>query len=281
MKFLRFGQPGQERPGVLDEAGVIKDLSGVIADLRGDVLGSIGELKTQDIAGLPAVTEPQPRIGACVTGVSKVIGIGLNFIDHATETNSPVPDEPIVFLKAASSVSGPYDDVIMPPGTTKLDWEVELGVVIGKRASYVSEADAPEYIAGYCIVHDVSERAFQLETGGQWTKGKSADTFAPIGPWLVTPDEVGDPQNLKMWTDVDGDRRQNGSSKTMIFGVNHLVSYVSQYMSLLPGDIISTGTPPGVGLGAVPPDFLRPGQVVELGIEKLGVQRQKIASYNG
>ena len=281
MKLLRYGPAGQERPGMLDAAGVIRDLSGVVDDIAGATISPDGleRLATIDPATLPAVGG-NPRLGPCVAGTGKFICIGLNYSDHAAETGAKVPDEPILFMKATSAICGPDDDVIIPKGSQKTDWEVELGVVIGRTARHVSEAAAMDHVAGYCVVNDVSERAFQMEHNGQWTKGKSADTFGPVGPWLVTRDEVADPQALAMWLDVDGHRYQNGSTATMVFGVAHLVSYISRFMSLQPGDIISTGTPPGVGLGQKPPVYLRPGQVMTLGVEGLGQQRQRVVAYS-
>jgi len=275
MKLLRYGELGAEKPGLVDADGVIRDLSGHVADIGGAALdpASLAALARLDPKALPAVTG-QPRLGACVSGVGKFICIGLNYSDHAAETGATVPSEPIIFMKASSAVVGPNDDVLIPRGSEKTDWEVELGVVIGKKAKYVSEAEALDYVAGYCVAHDVSERAFQAERQGQWTKGKSCDTFGPIGPWLVTRDEVKNPQDIAMWLKVNGQTMQDGSTRTMVYGVAHLVSYLSQFMSLLPGDIISTGTPPGVGLGMKPQRFLKPGDVVELGIEGLGSQRQ-------
>ena len=276
MRLVRFGPLGQERPGRLDRDGRVRDLSSVIADITGDVLddASLDRLRRMPDAELPVLDEP--RLGPCVAGVGKFICVGLNYADHAAETGKPVPEEPVLFLKATSAIVGPEDDVRRPRGSTKLDYEVELGVVIGREARYVEEGDALSHVAGYCVVNDVSERAFQSERGGQWTKGKSADTFGPIGPWLVTRDEIADPQKLSLWLDVDDERRQSGSTATMVFGVAQLVSYISRFMSLQPGDIIATGTPPGVGLGRKPPVYLQPGQVVTLGIEKLGVQSQRI-----
>jgi ureidoglycolate lyase len=276
MKLVRHGNPGQEKPGLVDDAGTIRDLSAHVDDIAGQVLTPEGlaRIAALDPASLPAVEGPG-RFGPCVGRVGKFICIGLNYADHAAETGAKIPEEPILFMKATSAITGPNDPVIIPRGSKKTDWEVELGIIIGKEARYVSEADAMEHVAGYCIVNDVSERAFQNERGGQWTKGKSADSFGPIGPWLVTRDEVADPQDLKMWLSVDGEMRQNGSSRTMIFGVRTLVSYISQFMSLQPGDIISTGTPPGVGMGIKPePVYLKPGQEIRLGIEGLGEQRQ-------
>ncbi|RUX51146.1 FAA hydrolase family protein [Mesorhizobium sp. M4A.F.Ca.ET.020.02.1.1] len=275
MKLLRYGEVGSERPGLLDADGTIRDLSAHVADIGGTALHpeSLVKLSKLDAKSLPAVSG-KPRIGACVAGTGKFICIGLNYSDHAAETGATVPPEPIIFMKASSAIVGPDDDVLIPRGSVKTDWEVELGVVIGKTAKYVSEAEALDYVAGYCVSHDVSERAFQAERQGQWTKGKSCDTFGPIGPWLVTKDEVADPQNIKMWLTVNGKTMQNGSTKTMVYGVAYLVSYLSQFMSLHPGDIISTGTPPGVGLGMKPPVFLKAGDVVELGIEGMGQQKQ-------
>ncbi|KQZ15407.1 2-hydroxyhepta-2,4-diene-1,7-dioate isomerase [Mesorhizobium sp. Root554] len=277
MKLLRYGEPGSEKPGLLDAEGSIRDLSGKVADIGGAGISPEGlaQLAALDSASLPKV-EGQPRLGPCVAGTGKFICIGLNYSDHAAETGATVPSEPIIFMKATSAIVGPDDDVLIPRGSVKTDWEVELGVVIGKTAKYVSEAEALDYVAGYCVAHDVSERAFQAERQGQWTKGKSCDTFGPTGPWLVTKDEVADPQNLAMWLKVNGETMQNGSTKTMVYGVAHLVSYLSQFMSLQPGDIISTGTPPGVGLGMKPQRFLKAGDVVELGIEGLGTQKQNI-----
>ncbi|UVK39301.1 fumarylacetoacetate hydrolase family protein [Mesorhizobium sp. AR10] len=275
MKLLRYGEIGSERPGLLDADGTIRDLSAHVADIAGKALdpASLAALAKLDAKSLPAVPG-KPRLGACVVGTGKFICIGLNYSDHAAETGATVPPEPIIFMKASSAIVGPDDDVLIPRGSVKTDWEVELAVVIGKTAKYVTEAEALDYVAGYCVAHDVSERAFQAERQGQWTKGKSCDTFGPIGPWLVTKDEVKDPQNIKMWLTVNGKTMQNGSTKTMVYGVAYLVSYLSQFMSLHPGDIISTGTPPGVGLGMKPPVFLRAGDVVELGIEGLGQQKQ-------
>jgi 2-keto-4-pentenoate hydratase/2-oxohepta-3-ene-1,7-dioic acid hydratase in catechol pathway len=277
MKLLRFGPSGQERPGLLEANGRLRDLSGVIPDLAGDALlpASIDRLRAIDPATLPAV-DGTPRIGPCVGRVGKFICIGLNYADHAKESGAAVPKEPIVFMKATSAIIGPDDDVVIPRGSAKTDWEVELGVVIGKPAKYVSEADALSHVAGYCVVNDLSERAFQLEGTGQWVKGKSADTFGPIGPWLVTRDEVADPQNLAMFLEVDGHRYQNGSTSTMIFGVAYLVSFLSRFMSLHPGDVITTGTPPGVGRGQKPnPIYLKPGQRMRLGVAGLGEQTQR------
>jgi 2-keto-4-pentenoate hydratase/2-oxohepta-3-ene-1,7-dioic acid hydratase in catechol pathway len=280
MKLLRYGPVGQEKPGLLDATGAIRDLSGIVPDINGAVLNPAGQakLKALDPAKLPVVAG-NPRLGPCVAGVGKFICIGLNYSDHAAETGAAVPPEPIIFMKATSAITGPNDDVIIPKNSQKTDWEVELGVVIGTEARYVSEADAMAHVAGYCLINDVSERAFQTERHGQWTKGKSADSFGPIGPWLVTADEVPDPQNLSMFCDVNGKRFQNGSTKTMVYGVRYLVSYLSQFMSLQPGDIISTGTPPGVGMGQKPPIYLKDGDTIHLGIAGLGEQRQTARNY--
>lgn len=274
MKLMRVGQPGQEKPAILDAEGKVRDLSAHVKDIGGEAISPEGlkAIAALDLASLPVLDDT--RIGACVAGTGKFICIGLNYSDHAAETGAKVPPEPVIFMKATSAIVGPDDDVIIPRGSEKTDWEVELGVVIGKTAKYVSEADAMDYVAGYCVSHDVSERAFQTERQGQWTKGKSCDTFGPIGPWLVTKDEISDPQNLGMWLKVNGETMQNGSSKTMVYGVANVVSYLSQFMSLHPGDVISTGTPPGVGLGMKPPRYLKAGDVVELGIEGLGTQKQ-------
>ncbi|MBS0257834.1 MAG: fumarylacetoacetate hydrolase family protein [Proteobacteria bacterium] len=274
MKLMRVGQPGQEKPAILDAEGKVRDLSAHVKDIGGEAISPEGlkKIAAIDLGTLPVLNEE--RIGACVAGTGKFICIGLNFSDHAAETGATVPPEPVIFMKATSAIVGPNDNVTIPRGSEKTDWEVELGVVIGKTAKYVSEADALDYVAGYCVSHDVSERAFQTERAGQWTKGKSCDTFGPIGPWLVTKDEIADPQNLGMWLKVNGQTMQDGSSKTMVYGVAHVVSYLSQFMSLHPGDIISTGTPPGVGMGLKPPRYLKAGDVVELGIEGLGSQKQ-------
>lgn len=277
MKLLRYGPKGHEKPGLLDAEGRIRSLSGAVADIAGDVLSDAGlaQLRSIDPETLPLV-EGNPRIGACVGHIGKMVCIGLNYADHAAESGMPVPPEPIVFNKWTSAIVGPNDDIEIPRGSKKTDWEVELGVVIGKHAKYVDEAHALDYVAGYCVVNDVSEREWQIERAGQWDKGKGFDTFGPTGPWLVTRDEVPDPQNLGLWLEVDGHRYQNGSTRTMIFTVAKLVSYLSQCMSLQPGDVISTGTPPGVGMGIKPsPVFLKPGQTVRLGIEGLGEQTQK------
>jgi 2-keto-4-pentenoate hydratase/2-oxohepta-3-ene-1,7-dioic acid hydratase in catechol pathway len=277
MKLLRYGLPGLEKPGILDTDHRIRDLSGMVLDITGEALApdSVARLRQIDVSRLPRVDD-HPRIGPCVGQVGKFICVGLNYSDHATEAGMKVPAEPVIFMKATSAIIGPDDDVVIPRGGTKADWEVELGVVIGKPAKYVGEADAMSHVAGYCVINDLSERAFQLEGTGQWVKGKSADTFGPIGPWLVTPDEVADPQNLKLWLEVNGHRYQDGSTRTMIFGVPHLVSYLSRFMSLQPGDIISTGTPPGVGMGQKPPHYLQPGDQMRLGIEGLGEQNQRV-----
>ncbi|MBX4869207.1 fumarylacetoacetate hydrolase family protein [Rhizobium bangladeshense] len=278
MKLMRVGEAGREKPALLDADGKIRDLSAHVADIGGEAISPAGLAK---IAALDPKNLPElapGRIGACVAGTGKFICIGLNFSDHAAETGATVPPEPVIFMKATSAIVGPNDNVIIPRGSEKTDWEVELGVVIGKTAKYVSEADALDYVAGYCVSHDVSERAFQTERAGQWTKGKSCDTFGPIGPWLVTKDEIANPQNLGMWLKVNGETMQNGSSKTMVYGVAHIVSYLSHFMSLHPGDVISTGTPPGVGMGMKPPRFLRDGDVVELGIEGLGSQKQSFVA---
>ncbi|WP_062203264.1 fumarylacetoacetate hydrolase family protein [Aureimonas sp. AU12] len=280
MKLLRWGEKNHEKPGILVMDGTIRDLSGHVDDLAGDWLTDAGlaRIAAIDIDGLPSVPAAT-RIGQCVGRVGKFICIGLNYADHAAETGAAIPAEPIIFMKATSALTGPNDGIVIPRNSQKTDWEVELGVVIGTEARYVDEADALNHVAGYCVINDLSERAFQTERGGQWTKGKSADSFGPIGPWLVTRDEVPDPQNLKMWLSVDGVMRQDGSSKTMIFGVAHVVSYLSQFMSLQPGDVISTGTPPGVGMGMKPEAiYLKPGQNVQLGIEGLGEQTQSVTA---
>lgn len=276
MKLLRYGPIGQEKPGLVDKDGKIRDLSGHVKDIAGEAISPEGlkKLAAIDPSSLPLVEVD--RYGACVAGTGKFICIGLNYSDHAAETGATVPPEPIIFMKATSAIVGPNDDVEIPRTSVKTDWEVELGVVIGKHAKYVGEDEAMDYVAGYCLINDVSERAFQAERQGQWTKGKSCDTFGPTGPWLVTKDEVKDPQDLKMWLDVNGHRYQDGTSATMVYGVKYLVSYLSQFMSLHPGDIISTGTPPGVGLGQKPNVFLKEGDIITLGIEGLGEQRQQV-----
>ncbi|WP_299845055.1 fumarylacetoacetate hydrolase family protein [uncultured Paracoccus sp.] len=274
MKFLRYGEAGQEKPGLLDDDGTIRDLSGILTgDLRGEALGRLGDLHDLDLQALPVVGG-SPRLGPPVAGTGKFICIGLNYADHAAESGLAVPPEPVIFMKATSAICGPNDPIVIPRGSTKTDWEVELAVVIGKTAKYVSEAEAMDHVAGFCVTNDVSERAFQTERQGQWTKGKSCDNFGQIGPWLVTPDEIADPQQLGMWLTVNGETMQDGSTSTMVYGVAFLIQYLSQFMSLHPGDVISTGTPPGVGLGQKPPRYLKPGDVVELGIEGLGAQRQ-------
>lgn len=277
MKFLRYGLPGKEKPGVLDSNGRIRDLSGIVPDIAGNVLlpESFAKLAKTDLASLLLV-EPSVRLGACVGSVGKFLCIGLNYADHAAESGVAVPKEPVLFMKATSALCGPNDDVVIPRGSQKTDWEVELGVVIGKPAKYVEEKNALSHVAGYCVINDLSERAFQLEGTGQWVKGKSADTFGPIGPWLVTSDEIADPQKLPLWLEINGHRYQNGSTATMVFGVAHLISYVSRFMSLQTGDIISTGTPPGVGLGQKPPVYLRKGDKIRLGIAGLGEQNQNV-----
>ena len=277
MKLLRYGPEGQEKPGLLDADGRIRDLSGQVPDIAGNVLTPDGleRLAALDPASLPVV-EGSPRIGACVGQVRKFIAIGLNYADHAAESGMAVPSEPVVFSKWTSCIVGPDDDVVLPPGSRKSDWEVELGVVIGKTARQVSEAEALDHVAGYCVVNDVSEREWQLERGNTWDKGKGFDTFGPIGPWLVTRDEVPDPQDLSMWLEVDGKRYQDGSTKTMVFGVAALVAYCSRLMTLLPGDVITTGTPPGVGMGQKPPVYLKGGEVMRLGIQGLGEQTQRV-----
>ena len=277
MKLLRFGPRGQEKPGLLDASGTIRDLSGIVDDIAGSVLSdaSLAKLREIDPSTLPAVSG-QPRIGPCVGRVGKFVCIGLNYADHAAESGLPVPTEPVVFNKWTSAICGPNDDVEIPRGSVKTDWEVELGVVIGKAAKYIDEASALDYVAGYCVINDVSEREWQIERGGQWDKGKGFDTFGPLGPWLVTRDEVPNPQTLEPWLEVDGHRYQNGNTRTMVFGVAQLVAYLSRCMSLQPGDVISTGTPPGVGLGIKPnPVYLKPGQTMRLGIAGLGEQVQR------
>lgn len=275
MKLLRYGPIGQEKPGALDADGNIRDLSGEIADLSGSVLAELGKLTDLDLSSLPIV-EGEPRLGPCVGQTGKFMCIGLNYADHAAESGMAVPPEPVLFMKATSAICGPNDPIIIPRGSTKTDWEVELGVVIGKAAKYVSEENAVDHVAGYCVINDVSEREYQIERQGQWSKGKSCDNFGQTGPWLVTPDEAADPQNMGMWLEVNGERVQDGSTKTMVYGVAHLISYLSQFFTLHPGDIISTGTPPGVGLGFTPPRYLKAGDTVRLGIEGLGEQTQAV-----
>ena len=282
MKLVRYGPPGQEKPGILDVSGWVRDLSGVIQDLAGAVLSPAGlaALHALDVDALTLVEGvPQRdfRLGPCVSQVGKLICIGLNYADHAAESGMPVPPEPVVFGKWTSCISGPDDSVRIPRGSAKTDWEVELGVVIGEGGSYIDEVDAMKHVAGYCVVNDISERAFQIERSGTWDKGKGCDTFGPIGPWLVTADEIPDPHALRLWLEVDGKRYQDGSTSTMVYRVPFLVSYLSQFMSLQPGDIISTGTPPGVGMGQKPPVFLQAGQTMRLGVEGLGMQTQRVS----
>lgn len=282
MKLVRYGLAGEERPGLVAPDGSIRDLSGEIADLSGPALSAatLSALATLDPSSLPKAPEGV-RLGPCIGDVGHFIAVGLNYADHAAETGAPIPAEPILFSKAPSCIVGPDDDVILPKGSQKTDWEVELAIVIGERASYVAANEALDYVAGYCVCNDVSEREYQMERGGQWMKGKSAPTFGPLGPWLVTRDEVGDVQNLGMFLEVNGERVQNGSTKTMIFSCAQLVSYISHFMALEPGDVITTGTPPGVGLGMKPPRFLKDGDAIRLGIEKLGEQRQRVRGYPG
>ncbi|WP_448098377.1 fumarylacetoacetate hydrolase family protein [Luteibacter yeojuensis] len=282
MKLVRFGAPGKETPGLVDDSGQLRDLSGVVADIAGDVLGNAGlrRLAAVDPATLPIV-KGEPRLGTPVSGIGKMICVGMNYADHAAETNAPVPEQPVLFMKATSAIGGPNDTVVIPRGSVKTDWEVELGVIIGEVTRDVPIDDAMKHVAGYAVINDLSEREFQLEHGGQWVKGKSCDTFGPIGPWFVTRDEVPDPQNLSLWLEVNGHRYQNGNTRTMVFGVAQLVSYISRYMTLMPGDVISTGTPAGVGLGLRPPTYLKPGDVIELGIEGLGRQRQDVVAHPG
>lgn len=281
MKLLRYGPAGSEKPGLMHSDGTIRDLSAYVTDIAGEALSDTGlaALAALDPKDLPVVSGA-PRLGPCVGAIGKFICVGLNYSDHAAESNMQVPPEPILFFKATSAVCGPNDDVIIPRGSEKTDWEVELGIVIGKHTAYVDEADALDHVAGYCVINDVSERAFQLERSGQWVKGKSADTFGPTGPWLVTRDEVPDPQNLSMWLEVDGHRYQDGSTRTMVYGAAKLVSHISQFMSLQPGDVISTGTPPGVGMGQSPQVYLRPGQTIRLGVEGLGEQTQVTRAWD-
>ena len=279
MKLVRHGERGREKPGLVDVNGTIRDLSGLVDDISGDVItpagiDAIARIAVNDLPIVPA----GGRLGPCVGAVGKIICVGLNYRDHAAESGMAVPEEPVLFMKATSAICGPNDDVRIPRGSLKTDWEVELGVVIGEGGVYIPESRALDCVAGYCVVNDLSERSYQLERGGQWDKGKGCDTFAPLGPWLVTADEVADPQSLHMFLEVDGHRYQDGSTRTMIFGIAHLVSYISQFMSLQPGDVISTGTPPGVGLGQNPPVYLRAGQTMRLGIEGLGVQRQQLVA---
>jgi 2,4-didehydro-3-deoxy-L-rhamnonate hydrolase len=280
MKLARWGKPGKEKPGIVDAEGRIRDLSAVIDDIGGLALSPAGLAKIAKVKidRLPQV-RGRPRLGPCVANVPNFYAIGLNYADHAAETGAPIPKEPILFNKATSCIMGPNDEVVIPKGSKKTDWEVELAVVIGTRASYVPEAEALDVVAGYCICNDVSEREFQIERGGQWMKGKGCPTFGPIGPWLVTKDEIADVQKLAMWLDLNGERVQNGSTTTMIFGVKQIVSYMSQFMELLPGDVITTGTPPGVGLGMKPPRFLKAGDVMRVGIEGLGEQKQLVTAW--
>jgi 2,4-diketo-3-deoxy-L-fuconate hydrolase len=280
MKLVRYGKPGNEKPGLIDGAGKLRDLSGAIGDLDGEALSpkSLAKVAKLEPASLPAV-RGAPRLGPCVAGVGNFVAVGLNYADHAAETGAAIPKEPILFNKAPSCIVGPNDDVTIPKGSMKTDWEVELAIVIGSRASYVSEREALKHVAGYCVCNDVSEREYQQERGGQWMKGKGCATFGPLGPWLVTPDEIADVQKLDMWLDVNGERMQTGSTATMIFDVRTLVSYISHFMILLPGDVITTGTPPGVGLGKKPPRFLKAGDTVSLGIDGLGSQAQRFVAW--
>ena len=280
MKLVRYGNPGKEKPGLIDAEGKLRDLSAVVGDIGPDQLGdaALAKLRTLKVDKLPLV-RGKPRYGCPVANVGKFIAIGLNYADHAAESGLPIPPEPVVFMKANSCVQGPNDPVMLPKGSVKSDWEVELGVVIGTRARYVSQKDALNFVAGYCTINDVSEREYQIERGGTWDKGKGCDTFGPIGPWLVTRDEIANPQKLSMWLDLNGKRMQTGSTKTMIFNVAKIVSYVSQFMTLMQGDVITTGTPPGVGLGMKPPLYLKKGDVMTLGIEGLGEQRQEVVPF--
>ncbi|BDU21462.1 fumarylacetoacetate hydrolase family protein [Dyella sp. GSA-30] len=280
MKLCRYGKAGAEKPGMIDHEGTLRDLSGHVSDITADVLANDGlrRLAAIDPATLPRV-EGTPRYGTPVAHVGKMICVGMNYADHAAETQAPVPEQPVLFMKATTAIGGANDTVVIPRGSVKTDWEVELGVIIGEVTRDVSIDKALNYVAGYAVINDLSEREFQLEHGGQWVKGKSCDTFGPIGPWLVTTDEVADPQNLSLWLEVNGHRYQNGNTRTMVFGVAHLVSYISRYMTLMPGDVISTGTPAGVGLGLKPPTYLKPGDVIELGIEGLGRQRQDVIAH--
>ncbi|MDP2257532.1 MAG: fumarylacetoacetate hydrolase family protein [Polaromonas sp.] len=280
MKLVRYGNPGKEKPGLIDAEGKLRDLSGVIKDISPDQLGdaALAKLRKLKTANLPLV-KGAPRMGSPVSGVGKFIAIGLNYADHAAESGLPIPKEPIVFMKATSCIQGPNDPVMLPKGSKKTDWEVELGVVIGAKAQYVSQKDALSFVAGYCTINDVSEREYQIERGGTWDKGKGCDTFGPLGPWLVTRDEVPNPQKLSMWLDLNGQRTQTGNTRTMIFSVAKIVSYVSQFMTLMPGDVITTGTPPGVGMGMKPPLYLKKGDVMALGIEGLGEQRQLVVPF--
>jgi len=282
VRLLRYGPVGQEKPGALDRDGVLRDLSGELPDLTPAQLSapSLQRLRRMDLSALPAVAG-RPRLGVPVAGIGKFIAVGLNYADHAAEAALPVPKEPVLFTKAISCLNGPDDDVMLPQGAMKGDWEVELGVVIGTRARYVEESQALDHVAGYCVVNDVSERAYQIERGGTWDKGKGCDTFGPVGPWLVTTDEVGDPQDLKLWLELNGQRRQNGSTRTMIFGVATLISYISRFLTLEPGDLVTTGTPPGVGMGVKPePLYLKAGDIMTLGVERLGQQTQKVVAWS-
>jgi len=281
MKLLRYGLFGQEKPGLLDANGQIRDLSGVVADLDGQAISPSGLERLRVISPESLrVVEGSPRLGAPVKGIGKFIAVGLNYSDHAAESGMAVPSEPVLFTKAISSIVGPNDPVVLPKDAAKGDWEVELGVVIGTEARYVPEESALDYVAGYCTINDISERGFQLERGSQWDRGKGCDTFGPIGPYLVTKDEVRDPQDLDMWLDLNGQRMQTGNTRTMIFPVKHLVSYISRFLTLMPGDVVTTGTPPGVGLGRRPPVYLKPGDVMTLGIERLGEQRQEVRAFS-
>ena len=282
MKLVRYGAVGAEKPGLIDDGGQLRDLSGVVADLSGAAIGNEGlrRLAAIDPASLPRV-DGNPRFGAPVAGIGKMICVGMNYADHAAETGAPVPEQPVLFMKATTAIGGANDTVVIPRDSVKTDWEVELGVIIGEVTRDVTVDDAMHHVAGYAVINDLSEREFQLEHGGQWVKGKSCDTFGPIGPWLVTRDEVADPQNLSLWLEVNGHRYQNGNTQTMVFGVAQLVSYISRYMTLMPGDVISSGTPAGVGLGLKPPTYLKPGDVIELGIEGLGRQRQDVVAHPG
>jgi 2-keto-4-pentenoate hydratase/2-oxohepta-3-ene-1,7-dioic acid hydratase in catechol pathway len=284
MKLVRYGPPGKEKPGMIDADGKLRDLSRKVKDLAGDALApaALAALRKVDVKRLPLV-RGRPRLGPCVEGVGKFLAIGLNYVDHAKETGSPIPEHPIVFFKSTTCIQGPNDPIMLPKDSTQTDWEVELGVVIGRRARYVEEKDALKHVAGYCLINDISEREFQLKKGGgQWGKGKGCDTFGPLGPWLVTSDEVKDPQNLRMWLKVNGATKQDGSTSTMIFGVAKLIADVSRYMTLEPGDVITTGTPPGVGMGQKPaPQYLKAGDAIELGIEGLGTQKQKVVAFKG
>ncbi len=280
MKLVRYGNPGEEKPGLIDAQGQLRDLSDVVKDIGPEQLGDVALAKIRSLNAnqLPLIKD-QPRLGCPVNGVGKFIAIGLNYADHAREAGMPIPTEPVIFMKATSCIQGANDPVMLPQGAVKTDWEVELGVVIGTLARYVSQAEALKYVAGYCTVNDISERAYQLERGGTWDKGKGCDTFGPLGPWLVTRDEVPNPKNLGLWLAVNGQRMQSGNTQTMVFGVPEIVSYVSQFMTLMPGDVITTGTPPGVGMGMKPPQYLKPGDLMTLGVEGLGEQRQTVVPF--